>query len=265
MLDALPPSWIPYADNSTKWSPFVDFFSYAAVQEPILVKPARSNSTGNESYDVVTRSWVTMARDFVQYEKLDYAKAQDNLRDHIVRCLSHLSESTASSRLGTDLLSSFTFFSSAKPAEPMPSGTRVKTRLAGAGSRSTATLTRSSSCRRITTSTTRLASSCRHRPTPLSSGTRHSSRPGLVRLAERTLSPCPRRTHRQRSVRIAFFASDLTSSSMLMRSAMLPSHIRRRRLLVRLAHHLLDLVPRQTRPRDRRLVHPSARRGQPVE
>lgn len=90
MLDALPPSWIPYADDSTKWSPFVDFFSYAAVQEPILVKPARLNSTDSESYDVVTRSWVTMARDFVRYEKLDYAKAQDNLRDHIVRCISHV-------------------------------------------------------------------------------------------------------------------------------------------------------------------------------
>lgn len=64
---------------------------------------------------------------------------------------------------------------------------------------------------------------------------------------------------------LLFAESNLTSSSMLIRSAMLPSHIRRRRLLVRLAYHLLDLVPRQTRPRDRRLVHPSARRGQPVE
>lgn len=70
MNDGLPPPWIPYRDDSDEWSPFADFFSRGAAHSVLLHERGRLDEADPDSrtYDVMTRSWVTMARDFSVYK-----------------------------------------------------------------------------------------------------------------------------------------------------------------------------------------------------
>lgn len=68
----LPPSWIPFnqSDAETEGSPFTEFFSWAATTDDLLHKRGRTNMSDPASValDVLTRSWVTSARDYAVYK-----------------------------------------------------------------------------------------------------------------------------------------------------------------------------------------------------
>lgn len=78
--DALPPPWASYSDNSTGWSSMDDFFSSAATTEPLGRRALDPRDPNGLTLDVLTRSWVTLARDFARYERGTYEKAMTNLR-----------------------------------------------------------------------------------------------------------------------------------------------------------------------------------------
>lgn len=78
--DALPPPWTSYSDNRTGWSSMGDFFSSAATTEPLGRRALDPRDPNGLVLDVLTRSWVTLARDFARYERRAYEKAMANLR-----------------------------------------------------------------------------------------------------------------------------------------------------------------------------------------
>lgn len=67
-----PAAWLAFneTDDASAGSPLTEFLSRAAVHEDLLHSPGLANQTDDFSrrFDVLTRSWVTSARDYPVYK-----------------------------------------------------------------------------------------------------------------------------------------------------------------------------------------------------